>query len=265
MKLEDRFADNLKIWDEKTPVHAESDFYDLEGFKAGKNTLVAPDLAALGDVSGLRLLHLQCHFGLDTLSWARLGAEVTGMDFSPVAIAKAREIAAECGIPATFIESNLYDFEPEPEAYDIVYTSYGVIGWLPDLGPWAEKIAAALKSGGRFYMAEFHPILWTFDEALERFPTYSYFNDEVIESVVEGTYADREAPIGGREHGWNHPTSEVLNALCNAGLRLRFFNEYPYSPYDILNKGVQGADGMWRHPEYGEKLPWMFDLLCAKD
>lgn len=156
---------NQANWDARVPVHLDSDFYDVAGFKAGGSALRPFELAEVGDVAGRSLAHLQCHLGLDTLSWARLGAEVTGLDFSGAAIEQARSIAAECGLPARFVTADVYD-APRAlgETYDIVYTGVGALVWLPDLTRWAEAVAALLNPGGFLYLAEFHPFTNVLDD-----------------------------------------------------------------------------------------------------
>jgi len=153
------FALNRASWNARTPVHLRSRFYDLEAFKAGQTSLKPIELEQVGDVRGKSLLHLQCHFGQDTLSWARLGARVTGLDLSDVAIAEARALASGLGIRARFVEGNVYDAPAllGGERFDVVFTSYGVVGWLPRLEPWARAIAASLAPGGTFHGVEFHP------------------------------------------------------------------------------------------------------------
>ncbi len=266
------FAANKDSWNKRTAVHKDSAFYDLEGFKKGKSSLNKIELDELGDVKGKSLLHLQCHFGMDTLSWAREGAIVTGIDLSDEAIKLAKEISTELNIPAQFICANVYDLadaskvppsEGFREAFDIVFTSYGTIGWLPDLDLWAKMIAEKLKPGGTFYIADFHPTLWMMDDAMEKL-YYSYFNDEVIVTEQTGTYADREAPIAYKEYGWNHPFSEIFTALIQNGLAIEQFNEFAYSPYNCFANIEQGSDGMWRIKGMGDKMPMMYSIKAVK-
>src|SRR5690606_3899602 len=159
---------NRALWNARVAAHVNSDFYDMAGFRAGKSSLKPPELRLLGDLSGKSVLHLQCHFGQDTLSLARMGAEVTGLDFSDEAIRTARALAEELQLPASFVCGDLYDAPALLQRqYDVVFTSYGVIGWLPDLNRWAEVVASCLKPGGRFVFAEFHPVVWMLDDELE--------------------------------------------------------------------------------------------------
>ncbi|MDX1941913.1 MAG: class I SAM-dependent methyltransferase, partial [Saprospiraceae bacterium] len=211
---------NRELWNAKTEVHVKSEFYGLSEFRQGKNVLTPIELEQVGDVQGKTLLHLQCHFGMDTLCWARLGAEVIGIDLSDKAIDFAKQLAKESDLDARFISCNIYDLPQHlDEEFDIVFTSYGTIGWLPDLKPWGEIIARYLKPGGAFHFAEFHPVPWMFDNDYH-YIQYSYFNKETIIEELEGTYADRNAPIKKQSISWNHSLSEVFEALLSQGLRI---------------------------------------------
>ncbi|HEY0750247.1 MAG TPA: class I SAM-dependent methyltransferase, partial [Chitinophagaceae bacterium] len=209
-------------------------------------------------------LHLQCHFGMDSLSLARMGAEVTGVDLSDEAISEARHLNEQLGLNAKFICCNVYDLPKHlDEKFDIVFTTYGVIGWLPDLETWAQLINRYLKPGGSFYMAEFHPVVWMFDDDFTHIKYY-YQNRELIETDSTGTYTNRDAPIAAKEYSWNHSLSEVINSLLSAGLELEFLNEYSYSPYPCFNKVVQGADGNWRIEGLEDKIPMVYSIKAIK-
>lgn len=274
-KFNQYFKANKELWNQRTAVHKDSSFYDVAGFKAGKNVLTPIELNEVGDVTGKKMLHLQCHFGMDSLNWSRLGADVTGVDLSDVAIKEARKLNDELGLNAKFICCNVYDLHPKNtessetpplegrEAFDIVFTSYGVIGWLPDLDKWAEIIAYYLKPGGIFYLAEFHPVVWMFDEEFTHVK-YNYNNCEVIVTDSQGTYTDRYADIKAKEYCWNHSLSEVLNALIRHGLRVEQFNEFMYSPYPCFNNIVQGGDGNWRIKGMEGKLPMVYSIKALK-
>lgn len=258
------FDTNKDGWNKRTAIHKNSSFYSLEDFKKGVSSLNKIELEELGDVKSKTLLHLQCHFGMDTLSWARQGAVVTGIDISDEAINLAKELAEEINVPANFVCCNVYDTSAHvKDVFDIVFTSYGTIGWLPDLQPWATMIAERLKPGGIFYIADFHPVLWMLDDEMKNLH-YSYFNDEVIVTQQTGTYADREAPIAYKEYGWNHPFSEIFSAIINAGLHIEFLHEYPYSPYNCFANTEQGADGMWRFKGMGNKFPMVYSIKAVK-
>jgi len=258
------FDANRESWNKRTMIHKDSAFYDLDGFRKGKSSLNKIELEQLGDVKGKSLLHLQCHFGQDTLSWQRLGADCTGVDLSDEAIRVAGELNAELGLNAKFICCNVYDLPAHlDEKFDIVFTSYGTIGWLPDLDKWASIINLYLKPGGCFYMVDFHPVLWMMDEDFKSV-RYDYFNTEVIAEGISGTYTNRDAPIRSKEYSWNHPFSELLGALIRSGLTIELFNEYPYSPYNCFNHLEQGADGMWRIKGMEEKMPMLYSIRAVK-
>jgi SAM-dependent methyltransferase len=261
MTYEKYFAANKELWNKRTLVHKDSAFYDLPAFKSGSSVLTPIELEELGPVKGKTLLHLQCHFGMDSLDWARRGALVTGVDFSEKAIQEATALNGELGLNARFRCANIYDLEDSPEGkFDIVYTTYGVIGWLPDLDKWARIVAAHLVEGGIFYLAEFHPVLWMFDDDFTHVK-YHYDNRELIVTESEGTYTDRAADITGKEYSWNHSISEVLNALIGAGLELKFFNEHMYSPYPCFRNMVETEPGKWHIKGMEGKLPMVYSLV----
>ncbi len=259
------FDTNQALWNAKVPHHVASDFYDLAGFRAGKSSLNRIELEGLGDdVAGKKMLHLQCHFGQDTLSWARMGAEVVGVDFSSVAIQTARDLSAELQIPATFISCNIYDLPAHLEGeFDIVFTSYGTISWLPDLDKWAKIVSQYLKKDGIFYIADFHPTLYLFDFEQQKI-AYNYFNEGVVEEMTEGTYALREAPIWQKEYFWQHSLSETLGALLQNNLQLLDFKEFPTSPYNCFSNMHLQEDGYYSFGDFGVSLPHVFSLKMKK-
>jgi SAM-dependent methyltransferase len=265
MKKEDNYIDiNKKAWDQKTQYHVESPFYDMDTFMKGKSTLNDIELQLLGNVTGKRVLHLQCHFGQDTLSLGRMGATVTGVDFSEAAINKARQLSHDIGVPARFVCCDIYDLHNHlDEQFDIVFTSYGTIGWLPDLDKWADVVSKFLKPGGRFVFAEFHPVIWMFDTALEKVH-YNYFKSDAIIEMEMGTYADITAPIESETISWNHSLSEVMNSLIDSGLEIAMFNEYDYSPYNCFNNMEEQEPGKYRFMHHGNKLPIVYSLLATK-
>ena len=183
---------NRKSWNSRVDVHLKSDFYDVKGFLEGESSLNDIELDLLGDIKGKSILHLQCHFGQDTISLGRLGANVTGVDLSDKAIDNAKILAKKANVNATFICCDIYDLPTYlNEQFDIVFTSYGVIGWLPDMGKWAKIISNYLKPNGKFIFVEFHPILWVFDDDFKRIE-YNYFNSGAIREIQDGTYTDGE-------------------------------------------------------------------------
>lgn len=230
--MTDYLDTNRSLWDGWTRLHTASTFYDVDGFKAGQSTLKPLERAELGDVSGKTLLHLQCHFGLDTMSWAREGAVVTGVDFSEEAIAHARSLSAGLDLPATFVCSNLYDLpEVLDAAFDVVFTSYGVLPWLPDLDRWAQIVARYLKPGGLFYIVEFHPFVGMLDDDGERIVYPYFYHEKPLELEETGSYAEPEADFTHTAYEWPHSLGEVVTALLKAGLTLDFLHEFPYSTY----------------------------------
>jgi len=260
----DYISTNQKLWDSRVPHHYTSDFYDVQGFLKGANSLTEIERPLLGDVQGKHVLHLQCHFGLDTLSLVRMGAKATGLDFSSAAIEKARQLSRDAHLEAESIEGNVYDADALfREEADIVFASFGVIGWLPDLGRWAQVVARCLKSGGEFVFAEFHPVIWMFDNDLVR-PTYSYFQREAIVEAEQGTYADSGAAIALESVGWNHSLGEVFNALKGAGLRVTHFEEYDFAPFPALNNSVPAGEKRWQIRGLEGILPMVYSLKAVK-
>ncbi len=257
---------NRKLWDNKVPLHVKSDFYRLEQFLQGESSLTKIETDGLAsEVSGKKLLHLQCHFGMDTLSWGRLGAQVTGVDFSPKAIRQARKLARETGQKARFVESDIYSLKENLAGkFDIVFTSFGTIGWLPDLEKWADVIQHFLKKGGVFYIADFHPWLYLFDYESGDL-IYDWFNTEPIVEQVAGTYADRYADLKDVEVGWNHSFEEILGALLGAGLRLEKMREFDCSPFNCFPKMVERAPGEFVWGKYAaRKMPHVYSLRLRK-
>ena len=262
---------NRDLWNAWTAIHEKSTFYDLEGFKQGGSRLRDYEIEEVGPVEGKELLHVQCHFGLDTLSWARLGARVTGADFSEKGIELARSVAAEIGVDARFVVSNVYDLPANLEGdFDIVYTSSGVLGWLPDIRAWAKVIAHFVRPGGFFYIAEVHPVIQAFEtEGVapgELRLAYPYWEHaEPLTFEVHGSYADPAADVHGMtEYGWNHGLGEIVTALADAGLRIDSLREYPFVGWamDVL---VKGADGRYRLPgDLDGRLPLFFSIKASR-
>ncbi|HKP53097.1 MAG TPA: class I SAM-dependent methyltransferase [Chloroflexia bacterium] len=262
---------NRTLWNEWATLHVESQAYDVEGFKAGKSSLNSIELEELGDVQGKTLLHLQCHFGKDTLSWARLGATVTGADFSERAIAYARALSDEIGVPATFVLSDILDL---PNAltgqFDIVFTSYGAITWLPDIRRWAEVVAHFLKPGGTFYMAEFHPFAYTFENTKEEPElrlTYPYFySEQPLRFDTQGSYAAPDADYKGVEYSWSHSMGDIITSLASVGLRIEFLHEFPVSVnFSMFAHMEEDADGYYRLKGQKIDVPLMFSIRASKD
>ncbi len=256
---------NRAVWEGWTERGFTPGFHKIQPFKSGEEILQPFEIEELGDVTGKSLLHLQCHFGLDTLAWARHGAVVTGMDFSERSIGLARELAQDLGFPdATFVRSDVYLLEKLLEdRFDIVYTSFGVLAWLPDLASWAQVIAHFLKPGGTFYIAEYHPFPLVFDDEGDiRSPQIKnrYFPDK-------GPTAYPGDDAGGQftVFGWPYTLGGVVTALATAGLRLEFLHEFPFSESPHVNYLVPTDDGTWSLPaEIEGDLPLLFSIKATK-
>jgi len=263
-KDEDYIGINRHYWNTSTSYHKDSEFYDVPGFLAGKSSLNQIELDLLGDISGKTVLHLQCHFGMDTLSLERLGARPVGIDFSEKAIEEAQHLADKAGLTSRFICSEVYNLPNILEnKFDIVFTSYGVIGWLPDLNRWARVINHFLKIGGAFVMAEFHPVLWMLDDAFETI-TYSYFNKETIMEITNGTYASPEGTVREETISWNHSLADVIQPLLDQKLILEQFQEYDYSPFKLRNDMIDLGDGRYQLKAFPDKMPLVFAMSARK-
>jgi ubiquinone/menaquinone biosynthesis C-methylase UbiE len=255
---------NKELWNNKTDIHVNSDFYDNENFIKGKSSLNKIELDLLGDIKGKSVLHLQCHFGQDTISLSRLGAKTVGIDLSDKAIATAKELAKTTNADAEFICCNIYDLPQHlNQQFDIVYTSYGTIGWLPDMDKWAKIVSQFLKPKGKFVFVEFHPFIWMYDNDFKEIK-YSYFNVEPIIEIEEGTYADKSAEIKQTSVGWNHDLSEVINSLIKNGLTINSFNEYDYSPYNCFNETIEIEPNKYRIKHLSNKIPMVYSLTATK-
>ncbi|MFT5860466.1 MAG: ubiquinone/menaquinone biosynthesis C-methylase UbiE [Flavobacteriaceae bacterium] len=255
---------NREAWNRRTSFHVDSDFYNTPAFIAGKSSLNSIELELLGDVKGKSILHLQCHFGLDSISLSRLGAEVTGVDLADAAINKARSLAKEIDENTKFICCDVYDLPKHlDEQFDIVFTSYGTIGWLPDMDKWAEVVSRFLKPKGKFVFVEFHPVVWMFDDDFEKIG-YSYFNREAIIESTEGTYAEKDAGESFDHVSWNHPIGEVLNSLIDSKLVLNELKEYDYSPYDCFSHTEESEKGKFRIKHLGSKIPMVYSMVLEK-
>jgi SAM-dependent methyltransferase len=262
------FETNLKRWNELVDINAKSRYYDLEGFKSGKISLLPIELDELGDVAGKTLLHLQCHFGMDTLSWAKLGAQVTGIDFSDRAITLAQDLSKELDIPARFINANLYDIPNIlNEKFDIVYTSYGTICWLPNLTQWAQIIKKSLNSGGIFYIIDGHPFGFIIDEKQEPFKVgFNYFSEGKPVFFDDGdAYADPSTDLKNQaSYQWDHPMSEIINVLLNAKLKIEYLHEFPFSFHKIHPDMERREDGYYEFYNLKFSVPMMFSIKARK-
>lgn len=255
---------NKKWWNNVTSIHSSSKLYDLKSFKKGKSSLQKIELEEIGDVRGKTLLHLMCHFGMDTLSWAREGAIVTGVDLANDSITLANKLSQEMGIPSDFICSDIYELPNVlNKKFDIIFTSYGVLLWLSSITKWAKILDHFLKKGGIFYIVELHPFtnILTHDFKLEN----KYFDKGPYEDDTDGTYSDWEADIKGTTYQWNYTLSDVLNALIGEGVKIKYLHEFPYTMYDqfpgLMEKNKRGQYVL-KNKEI--QIPLLFSLKATK-
>jgi SAM-dependent methyltransferase len=275
--VEKELSDNRRLWDAWTAVNTSSAFYDVQGFRNDPNDvrIEAWEREEVGDVRDKTVLHVQCHFGLDTLSWARLGAAfVTGVDFSEPAIAFARGLARDVGLAerSRFVVSNVYDL-PGPlagETFDVVYTGCGALGWLPDLEPWAKSVAGFVKPGGIFYIHEAHPVFWAIDDnqptPMNLNPAYDYWGGATLSAPVLGSYSDPTAKVDVTvQHGWNHSLGEIVTLLARNGLRIELLDEKRELswPAPFLVPAGRGTIYTWPANQVGN-LPLMYSLRARK-
>ncbi|WP_135363535.1 class I SAM-dependent methyltransferase [Halosimplex halophilum] len=245
------FAANRRYWDHSTPRKMAHGSYPLAAFRAGESTLFDHEREDVGAVSGRSLLHLQCNNGLETLSWAREGAEPVGIDISGESLRVARELAAESGLDAAFVQCNVYDAaDALDRRFDVVYTSRGVLGWLPDLDGWADAVARSLAGDGVFYLFEGHPLVHSFDGDLG--VGRSYFETGPRERTESDFGADE------RHYLTHHRLGDVVTALTSAGLRVEFLREHPFDYWRRWERMVRDDAGRWRLP--GDPIPLTFSL-----
>ena len=250
----------------------KSKLYDLEGFKSGESSLSSIEVKEIAkEVVGKSVLHLQCHFGMDTLSLARLGAKkVTGVDFSPVAISQARKLSKEVGLnsQASFVCSDVYGVTDAVRGkFDFIYTGGGALFWLKDLDRWGKIVARMLRPNGLFYIMEFHPFSNTFDDdAQEPRLRYPYFHgSRPVINKFRGTYSDPNSDFEGEEHNWGFGMGELLGALINAGLRVRYLHEFATVGYKRFQFLKRRKDGRWGWKDPRITVPLTFSLLASKD
>ena len=266
---EGQLAANRANWDDRTEIHLQSRLYDVEGWLRGGRGPRSYEALALGDVRGLRLLHLQCHFGLDTLAWARAGAQVTGVDFSPVAIAAAGEIAARAGLAdrATFVCADVHQAAEalHHATFDIVYVSLGALCWLPSVERWAEQVGALVTLGGRFYLHDGHPLSQALAE--DRLSVECTYFEEAEPFVDDSgrTYTDGDRPLRhGRSFEWNHGLGETVTALIRQGLRLEWLAEHDWTSWPRFPWLVADGEGRWGVPSGVPRVPLSFSLLARR-
>jgi ubiquinone/menaquinone biosynthesis C-methylase UbiE len=256
---------NKQFWNDAVPKHIASEFYAMQDFLDSKTSLRDIELQLLGDVTDKSILHLQCHFGQDTLSLQRMGAQCTGVDFSELAILQAKQLNKKINEQATFICSDIYTL-PQIHAhqYDIVYTSYGTIGWLPDINKWAEVVSNYLKPGGKFIFVEFHPVVWMFDNQFTKIE-YGYQQTDAIVEEDFGTYADKNSTTITKNIGWNHGLANVLQALINQNITIEKLQEYDYSPFNCFANMKQISTQKFVIPSLENKIPMVYSVVGRKN
>jgi len=255
---------NKKSWDDRAKLHIKSPFYDVAGFKKGNNTLHSIELDILGDIKKKKILHLQCHFGLDTFSLERLGAQVTGVDFSEKSIEYANMLKTEMGLTSEFICSDVYSLDlNSSHKFDTLFCSYGITGWLPDLDKWARVISKHVQSNGTFVLVDFHPALWMFDDDFQSI-AYSYFNDQAYVEKQDGSYADRNSKEEITSIWWSHSLSEITQSLLNQNMILENFQEYDYSPFNCFQHTVKVDEHKFRIQHLDAKIPMVYSMVFKK-
>jgi SAM-dependent methyltransferase len=256
---------NRELWDEWADINYKSQFYDVEGFKRDPPPLDPIIVDGVGPLAGRSLLHLQCHFGMDTLRLARLGATVTGVDLSPKAIAYARRLSDDTKIAATFVESDVYALALAP--FDVVFTSIGVLSWLPDLRTWGQIVARHLAPGGRFFIYEQHPASMIFEAEAGRLAIrhpYFHADEPLVFPPVGGCYADPDATRTKTEYGWSHSLADIFDAVLRAGLTIERFEEFPHASFPAFPFLARKGDGRWYLPADHPAIPLEFALRAVK-
>lgn len=261
---------NRRNWDDRVAAHqCAPDDYDIAAFEKGQCTLKNPELGALGEVKGKTLLHLQCHFGMDSISWARRGARVTGVDFSPKAIARARELSAEVGVPVEFIESDVLALALD-RCFDFVVTTYGILCWLCDMKRWADVVASHLKPGGTFFMIDEHPFTRLLEpvarseEAVRMEVLGSYFDEGAMRFENDTSYAGNAKLTQRTSYEWNHSMADIMNALVGAGLEIRRVEEMREIFYPAWSHLVPTREGWWALPDGFPDMPLTLALTATK-
>jgi SAM-dependent methyltransferase len=263
--MDEKLAVNRDVWDAWTKIHERSHYYRLDAFKAGDSALTPVMRDELGDVAGASILHIQCHFGMETLSLARMGAQVTGVDFSPEAVRLAGALADELGLPARFVCSDVFAAPAHiDDRFDIVLASYGSIPWISDLQRWFAIAAGFVKPGGVFYMAELHPFLSLLDDTGTAMVHPYFFSEEPRVLQWQGSYADPEADFEGVSYFWSHSVSEVISGVLGAGLHLSSFHEFPYVFHRCFPFVHEYEPGKFAIEGGARSLPHMFTLKARK-
>lgn len=264
--MQDFINVNRKAWDQKVSIHMASDFYDVNGFIQGDTSLRKLEIPLLLPFEGQRILHAQCHFGMDTLSMERMGMSATGVDFSEEAIKQAKILAKQVKLSSNFICDDVLTLEKVPDqSFDLVYSSYGVVGWLNDLTKWASNLFSKLRSGGSLLLVDFHPFIWTLDDDFKGF-YYDYFKGDPIVEQEEFTYTDdkKETPLNAKTISWNHSLSEIFQALRKAGFIVTDFDEYDYSPYPCFPHLKKRAEQEYIFEHIQPRIPMVYHIRAEK-
>ncbi|MCP2287650.1 class I SAM-dependent methyltransferase [Nocardia amikacinitolerans] len=266
---------NRANWDERAAMHVAAPEYRVSRFLTEPDFLsdvVRFDLPLLGDVRGLRGVHLQCHIGTDTISLARLGANMTGLDFSAASLAQARKLAEQAGAEVDFVEADVYEAVSAlgAERFDLVFTGIGALCWLPSVERWAKTVAGLLRPAGRLFLREGHPMLWAIDETVTDRSTLGYPYFETSEPMVfaeDTTYVETDGRLEQTTtHEWNHGLGEVVSALLANGMTITGLTEHRSVPWNAL-PGRMTCDehGEWRMIEHPERLPLSYTLRARKN
>jgi SAM-dependent methyltransferase len=271
MSIDDYFAANRKNWDERVAIHRrdQTGFYAVAKVLEGGDKLNAIEAREIGDISGMRVAHLQCHFGLDSVCLAGRGASVAGLDFSPAAIAEARKIAEALKRDATFVEGNVYEARKLLKGeFDMVYVTWGAINWLPDLGPWAKEVSALLRKGGALYLAESHPAILCFEWVEGRIAPYYDWRTpkhQPTASDLPFTYNGASDRLSNtRTYEWVHPLSDIIGSLREAGLSIDWYHEHAALTWPLFPNMAVSDDGLYRLPQDFPQLPLAFSLKAVK-
>ena len=263
--VKDYLKVNKQSWNKRAETHIDSEFYDNESFIKGRNSLNSIELALFPDLKGKSVLHLQCHFGQDTISLSRMGAVTAGVDLSDTSIKMAKELAHKTHSSTQFICCDIYDLPNHlDQQFDVVFTSYGTIGWLPDINKWAAIISKYLKPGGQFVFAEFHPVVWMFDDDFKEIK-YRYFNSDPIIEIGEGTYTENTDNLDQDYISWNHGMAEVVTALIDSGLVINKLQEFDYSPYNCFSQTEEISSGKFRIKHLKNSIPMVYSILATKE
>jgi len=252
-------------WNGWSLLHHRPGLFTLEGFRAGQSSLLPVEREELGDVSGRSLLHLQCGFGMDSLNWARLGARVTGVDFSKRAVEIATALNTELKMDCRFIRSNIYELGQKLDGgFDIAVATYGVLYWVPGLDQWAQVVARFLKPGGTLLIVDEHPVALMYRDGLAEIKRSYFYQDDPMAMLALSQDNDESSNGSVENHGWVHPLGDLVSALARHGLSVQSLKEYPFMAYPRFRGMEQGKDGYWHLTDKPGMLPLLFSLKAVK-